>query len=574
MKGLCAVFLLVPAFAEVPFEIQSNLVSPQPVAQMVTWTAESSAGEVWYRYRTRPAGGEFQMVRDFSPVKELAWTAAEWEGGYEIEVTARNQATGETSARVIPFSFAPRATGAPLVSATGHPLVALYSAPPCPEGATMAVEFEAPPAPSIITPAKACQPGRTMNFYLAGMKASAAYRIRHRLNRPGEPVEFGPELSHLTGTIPVDLPGKTETLPALERKVQGFIVHGPIFPERPYATDLTGAPVWYYPGNISYLTRVSSGGRFWGQINSPGGRELQLIREWDAVGMTLRETNAAQINEQLRALGRREMGGFHHEVGEMPNGKIVVLAGIERKLAGVQGPDEINILGDYIFVLDRNLQVEWIWDAFEHMDVTRKALLDEPCSIGGCPQIFDDVDAADWVHGNSVQLTPDGHFLYSARHQDWVLKIDYSLGAGDGTVLWRLGAGGDFELENGTDRDWFSHQHDAQMLSDGRILLFDNANLHFTLDPTATSRGQLYELDESRRTARLVLNADLGLYAFALGSAQLLADGNFHFDVGWLLPSNEAVAVETDPTGQIVYSLTSTRPAYRSYRVVDLYSAP
>ena len=45
--------------------------------------------------------------------------------------------------------------------------------------------------------------------------------------------------------------------------------------------------------------------------------------------------------------------------------------------------------------------------------------------------------------------------------------------------------------------------------------------------------------------ATLLLNADLGGYSFALGSAQTLANGNFHFDNGFL-PDASSQSVEID----------------------------
>src|ERR1700748_2668840 len=52
---------------------------------------------VRYRYRTRRAGGEFETVRDFGPQTDLDWTTIDREGNYQLEVTAQNLDTGETT---------------------------------------------------------------------------------------------------------------------------------------------------------------------------------------------------------------------------------------------------------------------------------------------------------------------------------------------------------------------------------------------------------------------------------------------------------------------------------------------
>ena len=149
------------------------------------------------------------------------------------------------------------------------------------------------------------------------------------------------------------------------------------------------------------------------------------------------ETNAARVNEQLAAMGKRQISAFHHEARALPDGKILALATVEQILTDVQGPGPIDVLGDMIVVMDRDLQVVWAWDAFNYLDTSRPAVLGETCSAAtaGCPPFYLADTANDWLHGNCVQLTPDGNLMYSARHQDWLIKIDYNNGNGSGDIL-------------------------------------------------------------------------------------------------------------------------------------------
>ena len=173
---------------------------------------------------------------------------------------------------------------------------------------------------------------------------------------------------------------------------------------------------------------------------------------------------------------------------------------------------------------------------------------------------------------------PMAVFSYSARHLDWLIKIAYNNGEGNGDIVWRLGKDGDFEIISNDPSPWFSHQHDAIFVpGDGLTLaVFDNGNVRQVADPNAHSRGQVFRLDEQNRVATLVLNADLGAFSFALGSAQKLSNGNYHFDVGFVqgAASNTGRSVEVDPTGQIVYDLQVSTPEYRSFRLQDLYGVP
>jgi hypothetical protein len=253
-----------------------------------------------------------------------------------------------------------------------------------------------------------------------------------------------------------------------------------------------------------------------------------------------------------------------------------VLADVEQLLTDVQGPGAVDVIGDMIIVFDRDLNVVWTWDTFDHLDAGRKAVLGETCSnSGACPPFHLARDGNDWTHGNSVQETPDGNLLYSSRHQDWLIKIDYNHGDGGGDVVWRLGKDGDFQYASDDPYPWFSHQHDAnfEILDPSVLLVFDNGNTRVAAEEGGHSRGQAIRLDEQSRTASLELNADLGVYSLAVGSAQKLRDGDYHFDAGFVLEDGKFVSysVEVDPSGNPVYLAKADGPLYRTFRMTDLY---
>lgn len=234
------------------------------------------------------------------------------------------------------------------------------------------------------------------------------------------------------------------------------------------------------------------------------------------------------------------------------------------------------MLGDTILLLDSNLQVLWAWDAFDHLDVTRKATLAETCIPygAGCPPFFETAQAEDWVHGNSLQLLTDGGILYSSRHQDQLFKIDFANGSGSGKVLWKIGRDGDFRLDGASPNSWFSHQHDAKLLDDGTTLyVYDNNNVQQSTDTGAHSRGQVYKIDQANRVATLVMNADLGVYSGAVGSAQPLPNGANHFSSGFVPgPAGMITRVaETDSSGRITYEMEISTADYRTFRMLNLY---
>ena len=577
-----------PLMAQMSVTLRSSVPSPAPLGTVVTWTptvVNGGSGTLWYRYRARRAGADirrgselFHMIRDFGPEANLDWTNIDHEGLFEMELVVRNTTTGEAVTQTALFQLTPIATDKPAITKTANSLVLLYSAPPCPTRSKMRVQFQDAAGNVQTTPLKSCSGRYTMNFYLAGMRPNTQYSINHTIT--GSVVQGGPVLTATTGSLPSSVALTYRVLkPSQVRVVNGVLVQGTLSPPM-VATDLSGNVIWYYEGNISFLTRPEEGGRFLGIAENPRVPiATQLVREFDLAGNTLQETNAARINEQLAALGKRSISGFHHEARRLPDGRLMVLADVEQILTDVQGAGPVDVLGDMILVLDRELQLVWAWDAFDHLDVTRLATLKEVCGQigGGCPPFYQAQLANDWLHGNSLQLTPDGNILYSARHQDWIIKIDYANGAGSGNVIWRLGKDGDFTFLSGDPFPWPSHQHDPGFVSDDptKLAVFDNGNVRHDADNSSRSRGQLIQLDEQRRTATLLLNADLGAYSMALGSAQRLPNGNYHFDAGFIAdPSGGqglAQSIEVDPSGNIVFNIQASRPEYRTFRLSSLY---
>jgi hypothetical protein len=569
-----SLFATQGVYAQMSVTLEPSIPGTGTVGAPVIWTArvtDSAGGPHWFRFATQGFGEPRRVVRDFGPDASFEWIPNEREGFYGIEVTVRNRSTGQEAAAVAPYSVRSRvAGGIPVVNETRHPLVMLYSAPPCAPAAMMTVYFQGPDGALQNAPPKRCDGLFSMNFYIAGLRPQTSYYVKHIIEQGGAFVE-GPVMDFVSGEAPAGLPGHWRALGTPRSHAQPVMLAGSLMTNF-VATDLEGNLIWYYPEPMTFLTHPERGGYFFGLNEDHSGDESrQILRLFDVAGTTVFETNAARVNEQLEAMGKRRINAFHHEARFLSNGNIVTLAGVERIMSGVQGPDPVNILGDMIIVLNRDLEVVWTWDAFDHMDVTRRATLGDGCNVDACPPLFLAPRANDWTHGNAVTETPEGDLLFSARSQDWILKIDYKRGAGSGGILWRLGKDGDFTIRSPDPNPWFSHQHDAEIEADGTMSLFDNANVLRAEDPNAHSRGQVFRLDEENRVAELIMNADLGVYAFALGSAQRLDDGNYFFDAGFR-DNGTGISVEVNPEGHPVYGIESSAPEYRTFRMKNLYN--
>jgi len=563
----------VGAQAQLAVFLTPSLPSPSPVGTVVTWTASMAgvSGDTRYRFRAREAGRDFHLVRDFSPSPTLDWTEIRHEGSYEVEVTARDQASGATAVTSSSYQLTSRADAGPVITQTPHPLVFLYSAPPCIPGSRMQVWFQDPDGFVQTTPYQPCERGLSMNFYLAGLRANATYSVHHTIDS-GAALWDGPDLTFITPPVAPQVPAST-VFQAPAQPVDGVLLHS-AFIGPSYAADPAGHVVWYYPAQNALLTRPVGGGRFLAIVaNEQEAGYGQNLREFDLTGLTLRETNTARLNEQLQAMGKRSITILHHDAFEFPNGDIAVLGTTEELLNGVQGSGTVDVLGDMILVLDESLQVIWTWDAFDHLDPHRRATLNETCPGLGCPPLTRASHANDWLHGNALLATPDGNLLYSTRHQDWIIKIDFRNGQGTGDVIWRLGKDGDFQISSNDPSPWFSHQHGPGFspIDSTLLAVFDDSNLRYSVNNSAHSRGQVLRLDEPNRIATLLNNIDLGGFSFALGKAQALRNGDYHYGGGWL-PDNTSNSVDIDASGNRVGVANIKNPEYRSFQMRDLYS--
>jgi hypothetical protein len=562
-------------------ELEPSPAGPAPVGTMVRWRTRVTGGsaDLWYRFRVVEPGGAVRMIRDFGPVGRLDWTALD-EGLYGIELTVRDRASTEVETVVSNFELVSRVGAESVVSSTSHPLVFLFSSPGCDSGQAR-VRFGSVAGPAHYTRDKPCVPGHSLNFYLAGLAANASYSANLDVEDRRNATE-GPAVTFATGDASFDFAPPEVLQSAASPGPERILLQAALFTP-PFATDLDGNLIWYGPPDLTYLTRPEVDGTFFGLVESRTDPALDVFRKFDLVGMTVLETNAARVSEQLVAMGKPPITGFHHEVRSISGGRIAVLGGVERILTGVQGPGHVDVLGDMIVVFDADLQVVWSWDTFDHLDTSRRAVLGETCvaTPGACAPYYLAADANDWTHGNSVAEAPDGALIYSTRHQDWVIKIDYAGGQGNGHVIWRLGKFGDFTFDSADPYPWSSHQHDVEYEAGqgSTISLFDNGNTRVSLNPGEKSRGQVIELDEPNRIAHLALNADLGFFSIALGSAQRLAGGHYHFDAGFV-PTPQAAfggvgyALEVAPPGDILSSIKTMEPVYRSFRVADLYGPP
>jgi len=590
----------------------------------------------------------------------FVWVPLLVEGAYDIQVIAKDFTSGESVTKTVMYTVNPLVTGSmPVAVATANPLVALFSTPSCPAGSSIRVSFQ---QQSLATPAtttqyEACHPPTTSTFEIAGMYPSTTYNMFAQ-TKTGSNVTNGPTITFTTGALPTNItfPSATVIVPAGSHtdKSDGMLLVNHIetginVPYLSLATDLKGQPMWYYyqannGTHFSLLTRPLGGGTMLtiedGPSWNPQTQAQQTIRQIDLAGNILRETNIGILQQELLAMGATDaqpcntitppapvgaacLGAFHHDIIQsLPNGGAAVFVDIEKIYPpGTQGDTStlpVDIVGDMIIVLNSSWQPVWYFDSFQHdgggtqLDINRAAVLGETCVIGqaGCPPMLllgsgIATAALDWLHGNSIYYWPtdsyggaSGDIIWSSRHQDWIMKIDYNNGAGTGNLLWRMGPCGDFTFNNINNDPWpwNSHQHEVAMENNGAgpMTVFDNGNTRISpatghgsstgcMPGTGSgdSRGMGWTYDEKALTVTPVLSDDLGVFSTAMGSAQLLSDGNYFFFAAIVLiniGTVDSYSIEILPTsgkttGKQVLNVQDLE-GYRGWVMPNLYSPP
>jgi hypothetical protein len=488
---------------------------------------------------------------------------------------------------------------APITSAvtgTGNPQVASFSVT-LPKAGNVSIEF----GPDISygfstsqqhTPAT----GSTqVTLLVAGMKASSTYHMRAKVEYDDGGITTGTDQTFTTGAVSARIPSFT-VIPTPGMTPQpGVELVNPVslHYQAPFATDLKGNVIWAYDppetklaGESIYPIKLLPNGHFMCILGTnsstvvsspPPPGTVHNIREFDLAGNTTRELRIEDLNAKLAAANiniNLKLEIFSHDFTLLPNGHILVIANTTRQFTDLPGyPGTTTVIGDVVIDLDENFNPVWIWNEFDHLDVNRH------------PMNF-----PDWTHSNAIAYSPDdGNFLISIRHQHWIVKVDYRDGAGTGNILWRLGSGGDFKLENGTDpTDWFYAQHDVNFVSSNttgsfKLAVMDNGdNRVFTSGAVCGTTGApacyttvpIMQVDENAKTASFLFHQALPgtLYSFFAGDTRAQPNTNVEYNLAGVGTNSYVIEVTPTATPQTVWEMQITNAnTYRAHRLPSLY---
>ena len=233
-----------------------------------------------------------------------------------------------------------------------------------------------------------------------------------------------------------------------DRAWYGYTLFSQAFGDIEYLIDMNGRVVHTWPVVRSQWAELDSDGRlFWDNFrdwNDDRNRYFGGLFESDFEGTVTWAWH----------------GRVHHDFHRSDDGTILTLYQRDRDRPDIfpRGP----IQDDLILKVDRDTFVHWDWWLSDHVD--------ELVDLAGLelPR-----PAADWAHTNTLSVLPDtplgradkrfraGNYLLSHRSLDIVSIVDSQ----SREIVWAWGLG------------VLDGQHQAQMLPNGNMLLFDNGTL-------------------------------------------------------------------------------------------------
>ncbi len=271
--------------------------------------------------------------------------------------------------------------------------------------------------------------------------------------------------------------------------------------------DNHGVPIWWIHLPTQDTRVLPDGNVLWNNhAFTPSTWEIHrldgsLVRSLDAVG-----TQADSHDLQFAANG-------DHLVGSNVRQQHV-------DTSAYGGSSDATVINTELQQVSSDGQLIWDWKSQDHISLGESGR-------HWAWMVRQDPKPYDVAHWNSIEPAGDS-VIASFRHFDAVYKIRKSTGE----IVWKLGGTStpqSLEVKGDPRTHTFGAQHDARLLSDGTLTVFDNrTNLQ-----NRRPRAVRFRIDPATDTATLVESiTDPGVpVSYCCGSARRLGTGDWL--VGW-----------------------------------------
>ncbi len=242
------------------------------------------------------------------------------------------------------------------------------------------------------------------------------------------------------------------------------------------AYDNNGDVRWYINRNFAWdIQRLQNG-------NIMVSSDRTVAPPYYTVGLIEMDLLGKVYNEYVLP------GGYHHDVYELENGNLIVATNDFSE----------HTVEDVIVEIDRNTaEIVKVWDLKDVLPQDEGKALDWI--------------SFDWHHNNSVWYDkPSNSIVLSGRHQDAVVSLDYDTGE----LNWIIGDKTNWSeemhkyfftpKEGQTEFEWQWEQHDAKILPNGDVMIFDNGNNKSKIEKDyveakdSYSRAVIYKIDTDK----------------------------------------------------------------------------
>ena len=387
-----------------------------------------------------------------------------------------------------------------------------------PRGAALKLDGEALKSGRSVTTVKLAE-GQRFTLKFGSGRSALLHSVRCL------PADF-PKFT-VRGTLPFVAPFLAASVPTLVGKPSPYA----------FVLDAHGVPIWWkgVPGDSVLDVKPVSGGRigFWhGRLVGQGTDAPFSVYKLDG--------------SLDRAINVQDGGGDAHDSIETPRGTWYRIASRVRdhvNTTSISGPLDQPVLDNVIQEINSDGQVIWEWSALDHIALSESSdwawILLAINPVG---------QALDLIHMNSLNEDSQGNLVVSCRHLNAVFHINKA----DGSVDWKLGGTQTAKslavIGDDSNPVHLMGQHDANVLPDGSISVYDNG-----AGPTQrASRALRWRVNTAVRTAKLmerVTDPGVGTTP-GTGSARKLSDGS------WLMSwAGSSLIRSYTPAGKLRFDL-------------------
>ncbi len=267
---------------------------------------------------------------------------------------------------------------------------------------------------------------------------------------------------------------------------------------------------------------------FWRKVHLLDGGDLLAIHEGYGVVRLDRESKIRWIVPN----------GAHHDLWETDDGRIFVLARtlVTDSRLRAEGP----VLNDQILEIDAKGKTIGNWSILEGLlSSPASKLLESSHGHPGDPLHCNSIQVVEPADASSELGIHEGDFVISSRHIDAVLAYRPTTRE----VTWVL-------------TGVATKQHDARLSAGGILTLFDNS------DPETGSRALMINLKTSTELRSVPESPSPDRFSRCCGTTQLLDNGNLLTTF-----TEESIAVETDPQGEIVWEFRNPHHSVAPQRI-------